>query len=64
MNTINNMLEALKEGSGINNEYFLLIILSISIILIIKVIGKAINKIPIEINLNNLAKGGIIGGDG
>lgn len=45
MNIINNMLEALKEGSGINNEYFLLIILSISIILIIKVIGKAINKV-------------------
>lgn len=31
---------------------------------IINEIGKAINKIPIEINLNNLAKGGIIGGDG
>lgn len=29
---------------------------------IINEIGKAINKIPIEINLNNLAKGGIIGG--
>lgn len=31
---------------------------------IINEIGKAINKIPIEINLNNLVKGGIIGGDG
>lgn len=31
---------------------------------IINEIGKAINKIPIEINLNNLAKGGIIGGGG
>lgn len=31
---------------------------------IINEIGKAINKIPIEINLNNLSKGGIIGGDG
>lgn len=31
---------------------------------IINEIGKTINKIPIEINLNNLAKGGIIGGDG
>lgn len=31
---------------------------------IINEIGKAINKIPIEINLYNLAKGGIIGGDG
>jgi hypothetical protein len=31
---------------------------------IINETGKAINKIPIEINLNNLAKGGIIGGDG
>lgn len=31
---------------------------------IINEIGKAINKIPIKINLNNLAKGGIIGGDG
>lgn len=31
---------------------------------IINEIGKAINKIPIEINLNNLAKGVIIGGDG
>lgn len=31
---------------------------------IINEIGKAINKIPIEINLSNLAKGGIIGGDG
>ena len=31
---------------------------------IINEIGKAINKIPIEINLNNLAKGEIIGGDG
>ena len=31
---------------------------------IINEIGKAINKIPIELNLNNLAKGGIIGGDG
>lgn len=31
---------------------------------IINEIGKVINKIPIEINLNNLAKGGIIGGDG
>lgn len=31
---------------------------------IINEIGKAINKIPIEINLNNLAKGRIIGGDG
>jgi hypothetical protein len=31
---------------------------------IINEIGKSINKIPININLNNLAKGGIIGGDG
>ena len=31
---------------------------------IINEIGKSINKIPIKINLNNLAKGGIIGGDG
>lgn len=31
---------------------------------IINEIGKTINKIPIEINLNNLAKGEIIGGDG
>lgn len=31
---------------------------------IINEIGKAINKIPVEINLNNLAKGGIIGGGG
>lgn len=31
---------------------------------IINEIGKAINKIPIEIKLNNLAKGGIIGGGG
>jgi hypothetical protein len=31
---------------------------------IINEIGKSINKIPIKINLNNLAKGGVIGGDG
>lgn len=31
---------------------------------IINEIGKSISKIPIKINLNNLAKGGIIGGDG
>lgn len=31
---------------------------------IINEIGKSINKIPIKIDLNNLAKGGIIGGDG
>lgn len=31
---------------------------------IINEIEKTINKIPIEINLNNLAKGEIIGGDG
>lgn len=31
---------------------------------IINEIGKSINKIPININLNSLAKGGIIGGDG
>lgn len=31
---------------------------------IINEIGKSINKIPIKINLNNIAKGGIIGGDG
>lgn len=31
---------------------------------IVNEIGKAIKKIPIEINLGNLAKGGIIGGDG
>lgn len=31
---------------------------------IINEISKSINKIPIKINLNNLAKGGIIGGDG
>lgn len=31
---------------------------------IINEIGKSINKIPIKIELNNLAKGGIIGGDG
>lgn len=31
---------------------------------IINEIGKSINKIPININLNNLAKGKIIGGDG
>lgn len=31
---------------------------------IINEIGKSISKIPININLNNLAKGGIIGGDG
>lgn len=31
---------------------------------IINEIGKAINKIPIEVNINNLAKGGVIGGDG
>lgn len=30
---------------------------------IINEIGKSINKIPIKMNLNNLAKGGIIGGD-
>lgn len=31
---------------------------------IISEIGKSISKIPIKINLNNLAKGGVIGGDG
>ena len=31
---------------------------------IINEIGKSISKIPIKINLNNLAKGGVIGGDG
>lgn len=31
---------------------------------IVNEIGKAIKKIPIEINLGNFAKGGIIGGDG
>ena len=31
---------------------------------ILNEIGKSINKIPIKIDLNNLAKGGIIGGDG
>lgn len=31
---------------------------------IINEIGKSINRIPIKIDLNNLAKGGIIGGDG
>ncbi len=30
---------------------------------LIKKIGEEISKIPIEINLSNLAKGGIIGGD-
>lgn len=31
---------------------------------IINEISKAINKMPLEVNVNNLAKGGIIGGDG
>lgn len=31
---------------------------------IVNEIGKAIKKIPVDINLSNLAKGGIIGGDG
>lgn len=45
MNIIDNLSKHLKEATGMNNEYFILIIISIIVILIIKLISKVINKI-------------------
>ncbi len=45
MNIIDNLSKHLKEVTGMNNEYFVLIIISIIVIIGIKVINKIINKI-------------------
>lgn len=45
MNIIDNLSKHLKEVTGMNNEYFVLIIISIIVIIGIKLINKIINKI-------------------
>lgn len=45
MNIIDNLSKHLKEVTGMNNEYFVLIIISIIVIIGVKVINKIINKI-------------------
>ena len=45
MNIIDNLSKHLKEVTGMNNEYFVLIIISIIVIIGVKLINKIINKI-------------------
>ena len=41
---MDNVINSIKEVSGINNEYLVLIIVSIFIIVVIKIFNKLVNK--------------------
>ena len=45
MNIIDNLSKLLKEVTGMNNEYFVLIVVSLIVFIGVKVINKIINKI-------------------